>query len=119
LLQEEKDKENQSNSGIVNNRQEEEQEQQPHNPGPKTNLKPTKINLSCVGGPVVEGGSLHLAAPGLIPGVSTQPTRLGVQGCGGVHSTLTAGIIRVKGPLVVTCILRFATLGQAPNSRNV
>jgi len=28
---------------------------------------------------------------------------LGVQGCGGVHSMLTAGIIRVKGPLVVTC----------------
>ena len=64
---------------------------------------------------MVEGGSFHLAAPGSIPGVSTQPTRLGVQGCGGVHSTLTAGIIRVKGPLVVTCILRFATLGQVPN----
>jgi len=71
------------------------------------------------GGPVAEGGSFHLAAPGSIPGVSAQPTRLGVQGCGGVHSTLTAGIIRVKGPLVVTCILRFATLGQVPNSRNV
>jgi len=68
------------------------------------------------GGPVVEGGSFHLAAPGSIPGIST---RLGVQGCDGAHSTLTAGIIRAKGPLVVTCILRFVTLGQAPNSRNV
>jgi len=64
------------------------------------------------GGPVAEGGSVHLAAPGSIPGVSTQPTRLGVQGCGGVHSTLTAGIIHVKAPLVVSCILRFATLGR-------
>jgi len=46
LLQEEKDKEYQSNGNIANNTQEEEQEQQPHNPGLKTNLKPTKINLS-------------------------------------------------------------------------
>ena len=45
LLQEEKDKENQSNGNIANNTQE-EQEQQPHNPGLKTNLKPIKINLS-------------------------------------------------------------------------
>ena len=45
------------------------------------------------------------------PHQASEPGRaLGVQGCGGVHSTLTAGIIRVKGPLVVTC-----TLGQAPN----
>jgi len=46
LLQEEKDKETQSNGNIANNTQEEEQEQQPHNPGLKTNLKLTKINLS-------------------------------------------------------------------------
>jgi len=46
LLQEEKDKENQSNGNIANNTQEEEQEQQLHNPGLKTNLKPIKINLS-------------------------------------------------------------------------
>jgi len=46
LLQEEKDKENQSNGNIANNTQEEEQEQQPHNPGLKTNLKPIKTNLS-------------------------------------------------------------------------
>jgi len=36
----------QSNDNVANNTQEEEQEQQPHNPGLKTNLKPTKINLS-------------------------------------------------------------------------
>ena len=41
---------------------------------------------------MAEGGSFHLAAPGSIPGVSAQPTRLGVQGCSGVHSTLTAGM---------------------------
>jgi len=46
LLQEEKEKENQSNGNVANNTQEEEQEQQPHNPGLKTNLKPIKINLS-------------------------------------------------------------------------
>jgi len=51
LLQEEKDKENQSNGNIANNTQEEEEEeeqqqQQPHIPGLKTNLKPIKINLS-------------------------------------------------------------------------
>jgi len=46
LLQEEKDKENQSNEKIANNTQEEEEQQQTHNPGLKTNLKPTKINLS-------------------------------------------------------------------------
>jgi len=46
LLQEEKEKENQSNGNIANNTQEEAQEQKPHNPGLKTNLKPTEINLS-------------------------------------------------------------------------
>jgi len=46
LLQEEKDKGSQSNGNIANNTHKEEQEQQPHNPGLKTNLKPTKINLS-------------------------------------------------------------------------
>jgi len=45
-LQEEKDKESQSNGNIANNTQEEEQQQPPHNLGLKTNPKPTKINLS-------------------------------------------------------------------------
>jgi len=46
-LQEEKDKENQSSThNTTHNTQEEEVQQQTHNPGLKTNLKPTKINLS-------------------------------------------------------------------------
>ena len=46
-LQEEKDKEKQSGThNTANNTQEEEEQQQTHNPGLKTNLKPTKTNLS-------------------------------------------------------------------------
>jgi len=46
-LQEEKDKENQSSThNTTDNTQEEEEQQQTHNPGLKTNLKPTKINLA-------------------------------------------------------------------------
>jgi len=46
LLQEDKDKEKQSNENIDYNTQAEEEQQQLHNPGLKTNLLPTKINLS-------------------------------------------------------------------------
>jgi len=46
-LQEEKDKEKQSGThNTANNTQEEEEQQQTHNHGLKTNLKPTKTNLS-------------------------------------------------------------------------
>jgi len=55
------------------------------------------------GGPVAEGGSFHLAAPESNSRRHHLALGLGAQGCGGVHSTLTARIVRAKGSHVVVC----------------